>query len=458
MPQYEQHPMGKLFPPLGMEQAEQLAFDIAAHGLHNPITLFEGQILDGWNRYNACKSGGVLPKFVEFQGDDPALFVISQNINRRHLSITERVMLAKQLLAVESKRAAQRQKRKAADLSASTDANKKDMGKATAKVAKAVGVSASSVERAITIEKSAIPEVQEAVESGVMSLREAARVAKLPKAEQATAMHTPKATKRRPAPKEDSYDLAALKRTWVRADGDTRESFFAWVRAEMFKTTDPIDEEPEGYNEMPLEDRWQNSAASILGDILARRAYWDRLFGKGWEKFEKPTSLVALAKQAVDEFAKLANALQVPIEAEVRESDRARFNRLLESAKKKEFQRLLVQYHGELEKDVKAEFDKRYGDYNERLEEREREVSLKEKAQAGALTDISSVLTYAEFKSILTCLHPDQAERTPDKLTKAFQVFKNLETTVHLGVGTATLRKRGGWEHLRKEWYAKNRR
>jgi hypothetical protein len=45
------HPLAKLFPKYGEEELLDLASDIAANGLHNPIVLYQGQILDGVNRH-----------------------------------------------------------------------------------------------------------------------------------------------------------------------------------------------------------------------------------------------------------------------------------------------------------------------------------------------------------------------------------------------------------------------
>jgi hypothetical protein len=58
------------------------------------------------------------------------------------------------------------------------------------------------------------------------------------------------------------------------------------------------------------EARWQGSAANMLGDVLAMRAFWTREFGAGWQKFEVPSSIVTLAKQAAKELEKLAAGLR----------------------------------------------------------------------------------------------------------------------------------------------------
>lgn len=60
--------------------------DIQAHGLNQPITVLDGLILDGGNRYRACIELGIEPATVAFSGSDPVAFVLSANLHRRHLS------------------------------------------------------------------------------------------------------------------------------------------------------------------------------------------------------------------------------------------------------------------------------------------------------------------------------------------------------------------------------------
>jgi ParB-like chromosome segregation protein Spo0J len=86
------HPLASAFPLLTGDEFQEFVADIEAHGLREPITLFEDQILEGRNRYRACLRLKLKPEVVEFEGDDAAAFafVMSRNIHRRHLKPREK--------------------------------------------------------------------------------------------------------------------------------------------------------------------------------------------------------------------------------------------------------------------------------------------------------------------------------------------------------------------------------
>jgi ParB-like chromosome segregation protein Spo0J len=67
-----------------------LVADIKAHGLIEPIVIYQNQILDGRNRYRACIAAGVDCRFVPYTGDDPVGYVASKNIYLRHLKPQKR--------------------------------------------------------------------------------------------------------------------------------------------------------------------------------------------------------------------------------------------------------------------------------------------------------------------------------------------------------------------------------
>jgi N6-adenosine-specific RNA methylase IME4/ParB-like chromosome segregation protein Spo0J len=84
------HPAADAFPMLDKMRLEQLADDIRAHGLLEPITLLDGAILDGRNRHEACLIAGVPPRFEDYTGSTPYSWVASKNSQRRDLTEGER--------------------------------------------------------------------------------------------------------------------------------------------------------------------------------------------------------------------------------------------------------------------------------------------------------------------------------------------------------------------------------
>ena len=75
-----------------------LVADIKANGLQEPIRTLGGLILDGRNRFRACEQAGVHPRTVDLPTDtDPVKYVVSANIHRRHLSTSQRAMVAAEI-------------------------------------------------------------------------------------------------------------------------------------------------------------------------------------------------------------------------------------------------------------------------------------------------------------------------------------------------------------------------
>ena len=179
---YETHPAADLFPMLVGPELQALADDIKAHGLLNPIILFaEGGrrlVLDGRNRLRACEMAGVAPSFEFWVGEgSPTEWVVSQNLHRRHLSTSQRAMVAAGLVSMFEKEARERQAHGATapgkTLSANLREASPDHGKATEKAAHAVNVSPRSVETARKVLHEAPPEVVEAVKRGDLTVHAA---------------------------------------------------------------------------------------------------------------------------------------------------------------------------------------------------------------------------------------------------------------------------------------------
>jgi hypothetical protein len=82
-------------PRLADAELQELADDIKLGGLLHPVVVFRGQILDGRNRLAACEMAGVAPRFTEWAGGgSPVEWVISTNVHRRHLTASQRAVVA----------------------------------------------------------------------------------------------------------------------------------------------------------------------------------------------------------------------------------------------------------------------------------------------------------------------------------------------------------------------------
>lgn len=87
MSEIEWHPVAEIFPMLDEEELRELADDIQKNGLREPIKLWHGMGLDGRNRLAACELIGFDPVFEELPDDiEPIAYVLSLNVNRRHMS------------------------------------------------------------------------------------------------------------------------------------------------------------------------------------------------------------------------------------------------------------------------------------------------------------------------------------------------------------------------------------
>jgi ParB-like nuclease domain len=88
------HPKAALFPMLTKEELNELAADIKANGLRQPIALDkDDQVVDGRNRLAACEIAKVKPEFTKLNGVDAEAFILSQNLARRHMTPAQRAMV-----------------------------------------------------------------------------------------------------------------------------------------------------------------------------------------------------------------------------------------------------------------------------------------------------------------------------------------------------------------------------
>ncbi len=96
--QYEIHPIANIFPMMSHSEFEALKADIKEHGLRESIVFWKNMLVDGRNRLKACEELGIEPDESELMEEtDPVAWVISHNLHRRHLSETQREVVAAKL-------------------------------------------------------------------------------------------------------------------------------------------------------------------------------------------------------------------------------------------------------------------------------------------------------------------------------------------------------------------------
>jgi hypothetical protein len=93
--EYVPHPFANMFPMIEGQDFENLKASIAKSGIHEPIRLYQGMILDGRNRYAAAKACGhqfTAKDFKEWFGtvEEAEAWVLETNLQRRHLSKTQK--------------------------------------------------------------------------------------------------------------------------------------------------------------------------------------------------------------------------------------------------------------------------------------------------------------------------------------------------------------------------------
>lgn len=178
---YMIHPIAEIFPRMPGEEFVALKKDIRENGLLEPIWLHEGKVLDGRHRYYACQEVGATPSYREYTGSNPLGFVVSLNLKRRHLSESQRAMVAASLANMTV----------GGDRVSEHSANLQNGSVSQSQAAELLQVSPRSVATAAKIEREASPVVVEAVKAGSISLNLAAQVAELTKEEQQEVSEAP---------------------------------------------------------------------------------------------------------------------------------------------------------------------------------------------------------------------------------------------------------------------------
>ena len=194
MPQTKTQQMKKhkfnIFPEAKPEDYSRLRDDISANGYDakQPVTLYQGEVLDGWNRTRACVEIGIEPPTVNFYGTDAeAIALVMRSNKRRNLNSGQWACIAAEaddLLAVIAEQVEREAERKRIENAANQhkpadkklSAPKPEHSEKTAtKAAELFNTNRTYVNQAVKM-KTAAPEVFEKVKAGQMTMQDANKV------------------------------------------------------------------------------------------------------------------------------------------------------------------------------------------------------------------------------------------------------------------------------------------
>lgn len=226
------HEIASIFPMMDDAAFDDLCADISEQGQLDPIWLHEGKILDGRNRYKACNKLGIEPAFREWQGaGSPINFVLSLNLHRRHLTSSQKAVVALRMLPMMEAEAKERQLAGVpVILPEGIKHDSRDQAAAL------VGVSGKYVSDLKSIEKNA-PKLMKQIESGKMSIPEAKR-------EIGTAKKPARDMKKNPCSTAAQFSHIAISQLTRIRDDDPQainelHAVIAWAQARIKTLTRP---------------------------------------------------------------------------------------------------------------------------------------------------------------------------------------------------------------------------
>ena len=165
------HKFCEIIPACTEQEFKELKEDIKLNGLQIPIKIFDAKILDGRSRYRACRELEAEEHPIEFSKEvlfssakevsdvDALAYVISMNVKRRHLSASQRALIAARL--VTSKLGGDRSVKLPTEITQD-------------QVAKLAGVATKTVTDAVKVLDKGSPEVVNKVVDGELAVNKAA--------------------------------------------------------------------------------------------------------------------------------------------------------------------------------------------------------------------------------------------------------------------------------------------
>ena len=163
MSQYQQHQLSAAWPAMSDSDFQALQDSIMNIGVQMPIVIFEGKVIDGWNRYRAATALGMDCPTTPFdESIDPVEFVKAMNDARRHITGSQRAIA---IVAIHGWKPVGRPQN---NVEATSTLTQEAM-------AVEAGVSKKTIQQAQAAQKAGLAEK---VKSGEMTVEQASNVAK----------------------------------------------------------------------------------------------------------------------------------------------------------------------------------------------------------------------------------------------------------------------------------------
>jgi N6-adenosine-specific RNA methylase IME4 len=184
------HSVANLFPMMNNDEYAALVADIHQHGQREPIWLLDGQIIDGRNRWQACRDLGIQPITRNYTGatDTASLiaFVVSLNLKRRHLNSGQLAIVA---LDIEKTLAQANPPGRPSgeEMCQRIDTFTAPLGRNAEQAAAIVGTNRQYVSDAKNIAQQA-PDLLNEVRTGAITLPEAKKLVSLPEEDRAAVL------------------------------------------------------------------------------------------------------------------------------------------------------------------------------------------------------------------------------------------------------------------------------
>jgi len=152
LPDRQPHPLCAAWPEMTAAEFADLKADIGKRGVVDPVVMLDGEILDGRHRYRAARELGIRRVMTtQYDGKDPAGYVIGKNAHRRHQSKAERARAVAKCRGWRPRKGGRPSQKKPCQ---------PDMVSTNAAMAKEAGVSASTMARAkrgVRVERGEVP-------------------------------------------------------------------------------------------------------------------------------------------------------------------------------------------------------------------------------------------------------------------------------------------------------------